>query len=65
MATVSYVSNMTFTIQWPVWAALFSLAALKGVRPVTSGVLAAAMLGVIVFMAVGNALIGFPWQGSV
>ncbi len=49
----------------PLAATLFAVAALRGVRPTSSAVLTAAMLGVIVFMAVGNPLIGFPWQGCV
>jgi hypothetical protein len=49
----------------PMAAVLFSVAALKGARPRLSATLTAVMLGVIAFMAVGNPLIGFPWEGCV
>jgi hypothetical protein len=49
----------------PMAAALFSVAALKGARTRLSATMTAAMLGVIAFMAVGNPLIGFPWEGCI
>lgn len=49
----------------PLAAALFSVAALRGVRTGASALLAGAMLVVIVFIAVGNPMFGFPWQGCV
>jgi hypothetical protein len=49
----------------PLAATLFSVTALRGIRPRYSAALAGVMLGMIVFMAVGNPLVGFPWQGCV
>jgi hypothetical protein len=80
VTAVSYVLKMTFILQWLAWilggyapmcglvpmaAVLFSLAAQKGARPRLRATLTAVMLGVIAFMAVGNPLIGFPWEGYV
>jgi hypothetical protein len=49
----------------PLAAVLFSVSALRGARPRASAGLSMMMLGMIVFMAVGNPLIGFPWRGCV
>ncbi len=49
----------------PLAVVLFSLSALRGVRPHSSTALVVVLLGMIVFMAAGNALFGFPWQGCV
>jgi hypothetical protein len=49
----------------PLAVALFSLTALKGFRTRLSTILVVLMLIVITFCAVGNALLGFPWQGCV
>ena len=49
----------------PLAVTLFAVSALKGVRPRASAALAGMMLGMIVFMAVGNPLVGFPWPGCV
>jgi hypothetical protein len=38
---------------------------MKGARPILSAALSGVMLGMIVFMAVGNPLIGLPWSGCV
>jgi len=49
----------------PLAATLFSISALRGVRPKTSTALAGLMLVVIAFIAVSNPLFGFPWRGCV
>lgn len=49
----------------PLAATLFSVTALKGVRPIASAALSMVLIGMIVFMAVGNPLVGFPWTGCV
>lgn len=49
----------------PLAVALFSLTALRGLRTRFSTALVVLMLVVIAFVAVGNALLGFPWQGCV
>jgi hypothetical protein len=49
----------------PLAATLFSISALRGMRTRASAVLSMAMLGVIVFIAVGNPVMGFPWEGCV
>jgi hypothetical protein len=49
----------------PLAVTLFSVAAMKGARPQLSAGLSGVMLGMIVFMAVGNPLIGLPWSGCV
>jgi ABC-type transport system involved in cytochrome c biogenesis permease subunit len=49
----------------PLAVVLFSLTALKGFRTRFSTILVVLMLIVITFCAVGNALLGFPWQGCV
>jgi hypothetical protein len=49
----------------PLAVVLFSLTALKGFRTRLSTILVVLMLIVITFCAVGNALLGFPWQGCV
>lgn len=49
----------------PLAAVLFSLTALLGLRTRASAGLAAAMLAVIAFIAIGNPLVGFPWRGCV
>ncbi len=49
----------------PLAATLFAVTALRGVRPRASSVIALATLGLIVFIAAGNSILGFPWQGCV
>jgi hypothetical protein len=49
----------------PLAATLFSVSALRGARPRLSAALSSVMLVMIVFIAVGNPTIGFPWQGCV
>lgn len=49
----------------PMAATLFSVVALKGVRPKGSTVLVLASFGVMLFIIVGGILIEFPWQGCV
>ena len=49
----------------PLTAALFSISALRGVRPSGSVAVVAVLLGMIVFMAVGSNVYGFPWQVCV
>lgn len=49
----------------PLAVTLFSVTALRGVRPRASAALSGVMTGMIVFMAVGNPLVGFPWSGCV
>jgi hypothetical protein len=49
----------------PLAVVLFSLTALRGFRSRFSTILIVLMLIVITFCAVGNALLGFPWQGCV
>ena len=49
----------------PLAVTLFSLTALRGIRPRASAALSGVMTGMIVFMAVGNPLFGFPWSGCV
>ena len=44
---------------------LFAVATLRGVRARFGGVIVAVLLGRIVFMAVGNSVYGFPWEGCV
>ncbi len=49
----------------PLAVTLFSVTALRGIRPRASAALSGVMTGMIVFMAVGNPLFGFPWSGCV
>ena len=49
----------------PLGVTLFSVAALKGVRPKASAVISGVLSGMIIFMAVGNPLISFPWSGCI
>lgn len=49
----------------PLAAVLFAVSALRGVRTPVSATLAGALLAMIAFIAVGNPLIGFPWEGCV
>lgn len=49
----------------PLAVTLFSVAALRGIRPRASAALSGVMTGMIVFMAVGNPLFSFPWPGCV
>jgi hypothetical protein len=49
----------------PLAATLFAVPALRGVRPRGGAVLVGALYGVMVFIIVGGALFGFPWQGCV
>jgi hypothetical protein len=49
----------------PLAVTLFSVTALRGIRPRASATLSGVLTGMIVFMAVGNPLVGFPWTGCV
>jgi len=49
----------------PLAASLYAVAALRGIRPVISTALVIVLLIFIVFIAVGNPLLGFPWEGCV
>jgi len=49
----------------PLAVVLFSLTALRGFRTRLSTIFVVLMLIVITFCAVGNALLGFPWQGCI
>lgn len=49
----------------PMAAVVFAGSALRGVRPRLGAVVVAVLLGTIVFVAAGNALVGFPWEGCV
>jgi hypothetical protein len=49
----------------PLTTVLFAITALRGARPRISTVLVAVMLGMTVFIAAGNVLLGFPWEGCV
>jgi hypothetical protein len=49
----------------PLTATLFSISALRGVRTRWSAALVGVLLAVTLFIAVGNPLLGFPWQGCV
>lgn len=49
----------------PLAVTLFSVSALRGVRPRRSAALVVLLLVVILFIVVGNALLGFPWQGCI
>ena len=49
----------------PLTATLFSVSGLRGRRTLWSAVLVVVLLVVIAFIAVGNPLFGFPWQGCV
>jgi len=49
----------------PLGVALFSVTALRGVRPRLSTILVVVLLVVTLFIVVGNALLGFPWQGCL
>jgi hypothetical protein len=49
----------------PLGATLFSVTALRGVRPRSSAALVGVMFGVMAFIIVGGLLFGFPWQGCV
>jgi predicted neutral ceramidase superfamily lipid hydrolase len=49
----------------PLTATLFSISALRGRRTLWSAALVVVLLVVIAFIAVGNPLFGFPWQGCV
>ena len=49
----------------PLAVVLFSLTALRGLRTRLSTIFVVLMLIVIAFCAVGNALLGFPWQGCI
>ena len=49
----------------PLAVVLFSLTALRGFRTRLSTIFVVLMLIVITFCAVGNPLLGFPWQGCV
>lgn len=49
----------------PLAAALFSISALRGIRPRRSAGLVAVLFIVMVFIIVGGLLFGFPWTGCV
>ena len=49
----------------PLAATLFSVAALRGVRPRSGSVLVGVLFAVMVFIIAGGLLFGFPWQGCV
>jgi hypothetical protein len=49
----------------PLAVTLFSVTALRGIKPRASATLSGVLTGMIVFMAVGNPLVGFPWTGCV
>ncbi len=49
----------------PLAVVLFSLAALRGLRTRFSSFLVILMLIVITFIVIGNALLGFPWEGCI
>jgi len=49
----------------PLAAVLFAISAVRGVRTGMSATLATVLLAMIVFIAVGNPLLGFPWEGCV
>lgn len=49
----------------PLAVTLFSVSALRGIRTRYSAAMVAMLLGVIVFIAVGNPAFGFPWKGCV
>ncbi len=49
----------------PLAVVLFSLTALRGFRTRLSTIFVVLMLIVITFCAVGNALLGFPWEGCI
>jgi hypothetical protein len=49
----------------PLAVILFAVSALRGARPRLSAALVGVLLGVIVFIAVGNPVFGFPWEGCV
>ena len=49
----------------PMAATLFSVMALRGIRPRLSTTLVAVLFGVMIFIIVGGSLFGFPWQGCV
>ena len=49
----------------PLAVTMFAVTALRGFRTRLSVVLVAMLLAVIVFIAVGNPLFGFPWVGCV
>jgi hypothetical protein len=49
----------------PLLTVLFSITALRGARTRSSTVLVVIMIGMTVFIAAGNVLLGFPWKGCV
>ena len=49
----------------PLAVTLFSVSALRGVRTRYSAALAGLLVGVIIFIVVGNPVFGFPWSGCV
>lgn len=49
----------------PMAATLFSITALRGVRPRFSSGLVIVLFAVMAFIIVGGILFGFPWQGCV
>jgi hypothetical protein len=49
----------------PTAVVLFAVTTLKGIRPKLGTIMVLALLGIIVFMAVGNYFFGFPWHGCV
>ena len=63
--TAAFGAVALITLAWPLAVTLFSVTALRGIRPRASAALSGVMTGMIVFMAVGNPLFGFPWAGCV
>jgi len=49
----------------PTAVVLFAVTTLKGIRLKLGTIMVLALLGIIVFMAVGNYFFGFPWHGCV
>lgn len=49
----------------PLTSTLFAFSAIRGYRTIISAILVAVLLIVIVFIALGNPLFGFPWVGCV
>ena len=49
----------------PLTASLFAIAGLRGVRPRSGATFVTVLFGMILFMAVGSNLFGFPWEKCV
>ena len=72
------VCDMNANVHWRAWlglspacevpalaVALFALAAARGVQARVSEAMVVVLLGMIVFMAAGSHLLGFPWQSCI